>query len=52
MDETRSAYETLVGTSEGKRPFANCKWEHNIKIDLKVMGWDVADRIHLAQDGN
>jgi hypothetical protein len=26
------------------------RWEDNIKIDLKYMGWDGLDWIHLAQD--
>ena len=36
---------------EGKRPFGRCmpRWEDNIKIDLKEVGWGT-DWIDLAQD--
>jgi hypothetical protein len=26
------------------------KWEDNIKFDLRGIGWEVVDWIHLAQD--
>jgi hypothetical protein len=26
------------------------RWENNIRIDLREMGWEVVDWIHLAQD--
>jgi hypothetical protein len=26
------------------------RWEDNIKIDLKEIGWDDVDWIHMAQD--
>jgi hypothetical protein len=50
--ETRNAYKVLVGKSEGKRPFVilRHRWEDNIKMDVKEMGWEVMDCIHLAQD--
>jgi hypothetical protein len=39
---------------EGKRPLGkpNREWEDNIRIDLREIGWEGADRIHLAQDRN
>jgi hypothetical protein len=38
--------------SEGKRPLRRprCRWEDNIKIDLKEMGWEHVDWLHLAPD--
>jgi hypothetical protein len=37
---------------ERKRPLGRprCIWEHNINIDLKEIGWEGVDWIHLAQD--
>jgi hypothetical protein len=37
MEEMVNAYKTLVGKSEGKRPFQKpmCKWDNNIKMKLK-----------------
>jgi hypothetical protein len=37
MGETKDAYRVLVGKPERKRPFrrAKCRWEDNIKTDLK-----------------
>jgi hypothetical protein len=34
-----------VGKPEGKRPFGRPKrkWEDNIKIDLRVIGWNELD---------
>jgi hypothetical protein len=28
------------------------RWDDNIKLDFKLIGWEVIDRIHLAQDIN
>jgi hypothetical protein len=50
--EKRNAYRFLVGKTEGKRPLRICRWEDNIKIDLREIGWDGMDWIHLAQDRN
>jgi hypothetical protein len=42
----------LVGKPEGKRPSERprCRWEDNIKMGLREIGWDGMDWIHLAQD--
>jgi hypothetical protein len=44
--------QTLVGKPEGKRPLGRhrCKWEDNIKMDIKESGWEVVDWIHPAQN--
>jgi hypothetical protein len=52
MGEARGVYRVLVGKHEGKRPLgrSRCRWEDNIKMDLREMGIDVANWIQLAQD--
>jgi hypothetical protein len=42
----------LVGKPEGKRAVGRpkCKWEDNIKVDLREIGWNGMDWIHLTQD--
>jgi hypothetical protein len=42
----------LVGRPEGKRPLEKprCRWEGNIKMDLREIGIDGAKWIRLAQD--
>jgi hypothetical protein len=46
-----NAYSILVGKPEGKRPLGrpSRKWVHNIKMDLREIGWDCMDWIHLVQ---
>jgi hypothetical protein len=41
-----------VGGPEGKRQLGRTRhrWEDNIKIDLREIGWGEMDWIHLAQD--
>jgi len=29
---------------------SQCEWEDNIKMDVKEMGWEGMDWIHIAQD--
>jgi hypothetical protein len=52
MGEGSDVYRVLVGRLEGKRPLGRLRrrWEDNIKIDLKVIGFDKANWIRLAQD--
>ena len=42
----------LVGKPEGKRPLGRprCRWEDNIRMDLKALGCDPGDWIDLAED--
>jgi hypothetical protein len=41
-----------VGKPEGKRPLGRPRrrWENNIRMDLKEIGWGGMDWIDLAQD--
>ena len=52
MEQSRNANRILVGKPEGKRPLVRlrCRWEDNIKMDLKKVGCDAGDWIDLAQD--
>jgi ribosome biogenesis protein Nip4 len=52
MGEVRGAYNILVGKSEGRRPLRRHRrrWEDNIKMDLREIGFGDVDWIHLAQD--
>ncbi|KAJ4426665.1 hypothetical protein ANN_26463 [Periplaneta americana] len=52
MGESRNAYRVLVGRPEGKRPLGRPRrrWEYNITMDLREVGYDGRDWINLAQD--
>ncbi|KAJ4449084.1 hypothetical protein ANN_00479 [Periplaneta americana] len=52
IGESRNAYRVLVGRPEGKRPLGRSRrrWEDNIKMDLREVGYDDRDWINLAQD--
>ncbi|KAJ4435721.1 hypothetical protein ANN_18337 [Periplaneta americana] len=52
MGESRTAYSVLVGRLEGKRPLGRPRrrWEDNIKMDLREVGYDDRDWINLDQD--
>ncbi|KAJ4432511.1 hypothetical protein ANN_21131 [Periplaneta americana] len=52
IGESRNAYRVLVGRPEGKRPLGRPRrrWEDNIKMDLREVGYDDRDWINLAQD--
>jgi hypothetical protein len=54
MGEKRNTYIILVGKTERKSPLGRPKrrWENNIKIDLRELGWGGMDWIYLAQDTN
>jgi hypothetical protein len=47
-------YKILVGKPEGKRPLRRTRrrWEDNIRIDIREIGWESLDRIRLAQDSD
>jgi hypothetical protein len=42
----------LVGKPEGKKPLGipRCRWEDNIRMDLRVIEFEVVAWIHMAQD--
>jgi hypothetical protein len=52
MEEGRGVYRVLVGRPEGKEPVVRPRrrWEGNMKLDLREIEIDVANRFRLAQD--
>jgi hypothetical protein len=48
----RNVYKVLVRKSEGRIPLGRPRhrWDDYIRTDLKEIGWNVVDWIHLAQD--
>jgi hypothetical protein len=51
MKEKRNACKILVKKPEGKRPLGRpMQMGKNIKMDLREMGCENVDWIHLAQD--
>jgi hypothetical protein len=52
MGEGKGFHRVLVVRPECKRPLGRprCRLEDNIKMDLREIGIDVANRIKLAQD--
>jgi len=54
MGKKRNAYRIIIGKCEVKRPLRRCghKWEDNIKMDLKEMGYQDADWISFAHNPN
>jgi hypothetical protein len=53
MGQNRNAYRLLVGGPEGNKPLGShrCRWQDNIIIDLREVGWGGMDRIHLVEKG-
>jgi hypothetical protein len=53
MAEMRNSYRMLVEMPEGKRPLRRPRkhgTEDNIRVDLREIGWEDVDWIHMAQD--
>jgi hypothetical protein len=52
MGKMRIAYSSLVGKTEGKRPFGRprSRWEDNIRVDIREIVWEGVDWIRLAKD--
>jgi hypothetical protein len=52
MGEVRGAYNILVGRPEGRRPLGRPRrrWEDNMKMDLREIGFGDVDWIYLARD--
>jgi hypothetical protein len=42
----------FIGKHEGKRPVERlrCRWEDNIRMDLREIGWGGMNQINLLQD--
>jgi hypothetical protein len=45
-------YRVLVREPEGRRPLGRPRrrWEENIRMDLREVGWGCVDWMELAQD--
>jgi hypothetical protein len=54
IGKQRNRYRILMGKPEGKRSIARpeCRWEDNIKMDLRKIEWDGMDWINLTWDKN
>jgi hypothetical protein len=52
MGEMRNACTFLVGKPEEKKPLGRPrhKWKDNIKMDLRVIGYEGVDWIYLVQN--
>jgi hypothetical protein len=52
MGEVRGAYNILVGRPEGRRPLGRprYRWEDNIKMDLREIGFGDVDWVHWAEN--
>jgi 3-oxoacyl-ACP reductase-like protein len=52
MGARRDTYEVLVGKLEVRIPLGRprCRWENNIKMDLRLVGWVGMDWVDLVQD--
>ena len=52
MEEVRSAFKVLIGKPTGQRPIGRprCRWEDNIRMDLKQVGINTRNWIDSAQD--
>ena len=52
MEQSRNAYRVLVGKPERKKPLGRPRrrWEDNIKMDLREVGFDYGEWIDLAED--
>jgi hypothetical protein len=48
----RNSYKNLFGKLEGKSSLGRCRrrYEHNIEMNLREIGWGGMDWINLAQD--
>jgi hypothetical protein len=51
IGEGRGVYRVLVGKPEGRRPLGRhrCRWEDNIRMDLREVGCGCVDWMELAQ---
>jgi len=51
MRAVRNTYKVVVGKPEGKSPLKRPRhrWEDNVNMDFREIGWEGVDCIHLAQ---
>jgi hypothetical protein len=51
MEEGRTAFKIVTGTSTGKRPLGRPgrRWEDNIRMDLKDIGISTRNWVDLAK---
>jgi hypothetical protein len=51
-NKIRNTCRNLIGKPEQKRPLGRprCRREANVGIDLREIGWEGVEWIHLAQD--
>jgi hypothetical protein len=49
IGERRNAYKILIGRCKGKRQLGRprFRWVDNIRMDLREVGWEGVDWIHL-----
>jgi hypothetical protein len=54
MGEIRNAYKISVGKPQATRPLGTprCRWDDNIRMDLREITWKGVDWMHLAQGRN
>jgi hypothetical protein len=52
MGGMRNTHDILTGKFKGKRPLGRSRgrWEYNIRMDLREIGWECVDWIRLTQD--
>jgi hypothetical protein len=50
--DMKNAYRVLVRKLEGKRPLGRlmCRWEGNIRMDRRKIGWEGVDWMHLTHN--
>jgi hypothetical protein len=51
-EKKTNPHKVFVGKLQGKRPIGthSRRWEYNIKMDLRVMGWGGVDWMDMAQN--
>jgi hypothetical protein len=49
MDEKGNVYRVLVGNLKERDHLGKYRWDYNIKMDIKEIGRDGLNCIHLAQ---
>jgi hypothetical protein len=52
IEAIRNTYKVLIRKPEGRKTLGRPSriWEENIRMDLREIGCEGVDRIHLAQD--